>query len=108
MDRGYLRFNYFFAGRALVTLEGGAGAVEYPTMYWDGTGDFRHSSFTDLRVDATLFGEYRFTDTFALNATVRYTANLSNAAVPDVDAGNDVAAPIASSTTCPGTASRRI
>ena len=39
MDRGYLRFNYFFAGRALLTLEGGAGAIEYPTMYWGQTGD---------------------------------------------------------------------
>lgn len=87
LDRGYLKFNYFFAGRALVTLEGGAGAVEYPTMYWEQTGDFRHSAFTDLRVDATLFGEYRFTDTFALNATVRYTANVSNAQVPIVDTG---------------------
>jgi hypothetical protein len=92
-DRGYLRFNYFFAGRALVALEGGAGAIEYPTMYWDQTGDFRHSSFTDLRVDATLFGEYRFSNTFGLNATVRYTANMSNASVPASDLGPNVAAP---------------
>jgi hypothetical protein len=83
-DRGYLRFNYFFAGRALVTLEGGAGAIEYPTMYW-GNGDFRHSSFSDVRVDGTLFGEYRFTNTFALNATVRYTANISNTQVSYAD-----------------------
>lgn len=83
-DRGYLRFNYFFAGRALVTLEGGAAAIEYPTMYW-GTNDFRQSSFSDVRVDGTLFGEYRFTNSFALNATVRYTANISNTQVPYVD-----------------------
>jgi hypothetical protein len=83
-DRGYLRFNYFFAGRALVTLEGGAGAIEYPNMYWPG-GAERHPSFTDLRVDATLFGEYRLSDSFGINTTVRYTANFSNAQVQDVD-----------------------
>jgi hypothetical protein len=83
-DRGYLRFAYNFASRALVTLEGGVGAIEYPKMYWDprsipvGTPLLRHAAFTDLRADATLFGEYRFTDTFGLNATLRYTANFSN------------------------------
>jgi hypothetical protein len=79
-DRGYLRFNYFFAGRALVTLEGGAGAIEYPNMYWP-ENTLRHTSFTDLRVDSTLFGEYRLSDSFGINATVRYTANFSNAQV---------------------------
>jgi hypothetical protein len=98
-DRGYLRFNYFFAGRALVTLEGGVSGIEYPNMYWGpdtanpAGGDFRHSSFTDLRVDSALFGEYRFTDSFGLNATVRYTANFSNAVVPDTDLGPGVAVP---------------
>ncbi len=87
-DRGYLKFSYFFAGRALVTLEGGVGAIEYPTIIWgtDGgtfTGQTRHAAFTDIRADATLFSEYRFSDTFGLNATLRYTANFSNAEIPD-------------------------
>jgi hypothetical protein len=82
-DRGYLRFAYFFAGRALVSLEGGAGAVEYPDMYFLPTAGLanpvpRHKAFTDIRADATLFGEYRFTDTFGINATLRYTANFSS------------------------------
>ena len=82
-DRGYLKFYYLFAGRAVVTLEGGVAAIEYPTLIWDSTVDpVRHSSFTDVRADATLFGEYRFTDTFGLNATVRYTANFSNTEIP--------------------------
>jgi hypothetical protein len=87
-DRGYLKFSYFFAGRALVTLEGGAGAIEYPNIIWgklggplDGT--LRQASFTDTRVDATLFSEYRFVDTFGLNATLRYTQNLSNTQIWD-------------------------
>ena len=76
-DRGYLKFSYFFAGRALVSLEGGVGAVEYPELFWS---DFtkRHDPFTDVRADATLFSEYRFTNSLGLNVTLRYTANISN------------------------------
>jgi hypothetical protein len=92
-DRGYLRFNYFFAGKALLTLEGGVGAVEYPRMYWaDGSKRIRplegnNDPFTDIRADATLFGEYRFTNTFGLNATLRYTANFSSVHdMPDTQA----------------------
>ncbi len=46
-------------------------------MYWlDGTQ--RHTGFTDVRTDVTLFGEYRITDSVGINATVRETANFSN------------------------------
>jgi hypothetical protein len=86
-DRGYLRFDYFFGGRALVALTGGLGAIEYPQMYWLNPaelGQLRSKAFTDLRADATLFGEYRLTDAFGINATLRYTANFSSTAVPDV------------------------
>ena len=37
-DRGYLKFSYFFAGRALVTLEGGVAAIEYPDMFFGPSG----------------------------------------------------------------------
>ena len=85
IDRGYLKFFYFFAGRALLTLEGGFGAIEYPNMYWGPgvTPLLRHTAFTDTRADATLFGEYRFSNTVGLNATVRYTANFSSNQVPE-------------------------
>ncbi|HEX8794996.1 MAG TPA: hypothetical protein VF765_28815, partial [Polyangiaceae bacterium] len=79
-DRGYLKFSYFFAGRALLTLEGGVAAIEYPNMYW-GDNTLRQASFTDERVDATLFGEYRFTNALGVNLTTRYTANFSNTQV---------------------------
>ena len=83
-DRGYLQFTYFFAGRMLMTLEGGVGAVEYPTILWS-DGSLRHNPFTDTRVDGTLFAEYRFSNTFGLNATARYTANISSVHdMPDV------------------------
>jgi hypothetical protein len=91
-DRGYLKFSYFFAGRALLSLEGGAGAIEYPNMYWgDAAQTQRHTAFTDFRADATLFGEYRFTDSFGLNLTGRYTANFSSNSVPGYAPGTGIA-----------------
>jgi hypothetical protein len=83
-DRGYLKFSYFFAGRALISLEGGAGAIEYPNFtFLNGGG---HASFTDVRVDTTLYGEYRFTNYLGLNLTAKYTTNLSST-VLDIPAG---------------------
>jgi len=92
-DRGYLKFSYFFAGRALVTLEGGVGEVEYPNILWGSNiagvtaGTLRQSAFNDTRVDGTLFGEYRFTDAFAINATLRYTSNFSNVSLATIPNG---------------------
>jgi hypothetical protein len=86
-DRGYLKFYYLFAGRATVSLEGGVAAVEYPTIFWT-DGNTRAPSFTDVRADATLFGEYRFTSTFGLNSTLRYTANISNTVIPVTEAAS--------------------
>jgi hypothetical protein len=77
-DRGYVRFAYMFADRVLLSLEGGLGAVEYPVMYFLDPVVFRHAAFTDIRADATLFGEYRLGPTFGLNATLRYSANFSD------------------------------
>jgi hypothetical protein len=93
IDRGYLKFSYFFAGRALVSIEGGLAAIEYPNILWGtntpgaAAGSLRQAAFTDTRPDVTVFGEYRFTDAFAINATVRYTANFSNVDLASVPGG---------------------
>ncbi len=89
-DRGYAKIAYFFAGRALISLEGGAGAVEYPDVYINpggatpnpGANGLVHSKFTDVRLDGTLFAEYRFLDSLGLNATVNYMQNLSSTQLP--------------------------
>jgi hypothetical protein len=91
-DRGYIKFSYFFAGRALITIDGGVAAIEYPTILWgtgngNQSGQARQTAFTDIRPDATLFGEYRFTDAFAINATIRYSANFSNVALAETPTG---------------------
>lgn len=86
LDRGYAKVSYFFAGRAIIALEGGAGAIQYPDIFFAQAaglpGGLAQKSFTDARVDATLFGEYRFTNTFGLNTTLRYTANFSGTQLP--------------------------
>ena len=81
-DRGFLRFSYFFANRLLINVEGGAGAIEYPTVYYSPAGGGISStpinaSFTDARVDASVFGEYRITSSLAVNASFNYAQNFS-------------------------------
>jgi len=91
-DRGYLKFNYLYGSRVVVSLEGGVAAIEYPNLVW-ANGDERHNPFTDVRADATLFSEYRFTQTFGLNATLRYTQNISNVAIQIADTKPPSASP---------------
>ncbi len=76
-DRGYLGLSYFFANRVTLNLQGGVGAVEYPTLYFD-PATVRHSAFTDVRADATAFAEYHVLDNVGINATVRYSQELSD------------------------------
>jgi hypothetical protein len=80
-DRGYAKIQYMFAGRVLASLEGGLGAIEYPDLF-SPDGTVHVNPFTDLRADATFFGEYRFSNTFGLNTTIRYTANFSDTSLP--------------------------
>ena len=86
-DRGYLKCSFFFGGRVLVSIEGGGGAREYPNIF-DHTGTQIHSSFTDGAVDATLFAEYRFTNTLGINLTGKYTEEISSVALPSDAAGD--------------------
>ncbi len=72
-DRGYVKFSYLFAGRFLLVIDGGVAAVIYPDI-----ARFNQESFTAIRVDASAFGEYRFTDYFGVNATVRYNTNITD------------------------------
>ena len=85
-DRGYAKIAYFFAGRALISLEGGVGAVEYPDIFANGgpgaAASVAHTSFTDVRVDGTLFAEYRLLDSLGLNTTIGYQQNFSQAQIP--------------------------
>jgi len=86
-DRGYAKVQYMFAGRFLLALEGGVAALTYPDLFNPNDapvnpGGLAHSSWTDVRLDTSLFGEYRFSSTFGLNTTLRYTANFSDTQLP--------------------------
>ncbi len=93
-DRGYLKFSFFFGGKALISIEGGAGAREYPQVFSNGGGTNLtpigpNNGFTDAALDATIFGEYRFTNTLGLNTTLRYTEEISGTSLPS-DAQGDL------------------
>ena len=86
-DRGYLNLSHFFSGRLLVVVDGGAARIGYPQFYVPASNT-QVGKFADLRVDASLFAEYRFVDSFGVNVTGRYTANISDKKVP-IGAGVD-------------------
>ncbi len=81
IDRGFVKFAYFFGGRALVSAEAGAGAIKYPNIFGS-SGTAIKGGFTDVRADATLFGEYRFSDSFGINLTGKFTGNFSKNQIP--------------------------
>jgi len=68
-DRGYLQFSMFLLGAVAAGLEFGVSRVAYPDVI---VGGVDQPSFDQVRLDGRLFGEYRFTDTLAANATVQY------------------------------------
>ncbi len=93
IDRGFVKFAYFFGGRALVSAEVGGGAIKYPNIFGS-SGAAIKAGFTDVRTDATLFGEYRFSDSFGINLTGKFTGNFSKNQIPaDLSLGATTANP---------------
>jgi hypothetical protein len=74
-DRGYLDFEYLLAGAALLSLEAGVSRITYPIAFFYGRPP--EPSFSEFRADAVFLAEYRMSDTFAVNTTLRYDGNLS-------------------------------
>ena len=83
-------------------MQGGVGAVEYPRIFVPAVNG-GVAPFTDVRADATLYSEYRFTDYFALNGTLRYTTNISDTIIDITPPGR----PRKISLPCSGSGSRR-
>lgn len=78
-DRGYLSFSFFYGGRFLIVVDGGAAPIRYPKLLVAGNNV---DPFTDIRFDASLFAEYRFKDQFGVNLSFRYNQNISNTLIP--------------------------
>jgi len=83
-DRGYANLAYFFGGRFFLQLEGGVAPTIYPSIQSLGIPN----PFTDIRIDASLFGEYRIQNAFGINTTLRYNQNISSTSV-QTDQGRD-------------------
>jgi hypothetical protein len=77
-DRFYLTLSHLFSGRFLLVLGGSYSPIRYGPVYNTSRVQI-YPGFTAPYVDATLFGEYRLSDSFGLNATLRYTANITDA-----------------------------
>lgn len=86
-NKGYAKVVYFFSGKALMQLDGYVEALGFPQPYLNNAGTpvvvngangTPTGDFTNIRVGGTLFGEYRFTDSFGLNATVSYAQMISD------------------------------
>lgn len=98
VDKLYARVVYAFGGKALIQLDGFGERQGYPQPFVNGgagvitpvpipgtttpVGDF-----VNWRVGGTLFGEYRLTDSFGLNATFDYAQTISDTAVTTDAAG---------------------
>jgi hypothetical protein len=68
-DRGYLQFSMFLVGAISGGLEFGVSRIAFPEVV---TTNFQKDSFSQLRLDGRMFGEYRITNKFAVNATLQY------------------------------------
>ena len=85
-DRVGLTFSYFGGGVILVNLKGGYSRITRPPSYFaDRT--LQSPGLPENRVDAQAFAEYRTSDTFGINTTLRYNAQLSKNLVPLSPAG---------------------
>ena len=93
-DRGYLGISYLLGGVFVTSLTAGIANLTYPDSYFPNGGGVQQEAFSQQRVDATLFGEYRLSNTFGLNATVNYDRNFTDVVVPTQpgDTGGDALA----------------
>lgn len=91
VDKLYARVVYAFGGKALIQLDGYGERQGYPQPFLNARGTIIPATipgtntptgdFVNWRVGGTLFGEYRLTDSFALNATFDYAQTVSDTAV---------------------------
>jgi len=85
VHRGYLSLSAFLAGRVLLTVSGGLSAVGFDPVFLNSGGGTQTqvtNAFTVVRADAQVYGEYRFSNSFALTATGRYTQSISDQLIP--------------------------
>ncbi|MES1176769.1 MAG: hypothetical protein ABUL62_20770 [Myxococcales bacterium] len=79
-DRGYIGISYLLGGVFVSSLNAGISNLYFPKSFEsDGVTPLTdNGAFNQQRFDASLFGEYRLSDTFGLNATVSYDQTLND------------------------------
>ncbi len=81
-DKGYGKLSYFFAGKAILSLGASVSALQYPDVFVvpakGAPPVLGQTAFTNIFVSSTLFGEYRLTDAFGINATIDYGKMISD------------------------------
>lgn len=75
-DQGYAKLNYLLGGNILLNAELAAGAVVYPNQ--DNPDRGNPNGWTDFRMDARTFGEYRLRDWIGLTAELNWVGYFSS------------------------------
>lgn len=89
LDGGYIKGSYFFGGSMLATVDGALDHLRRPESFF--SNQVRQTAaFSENRVTVTGFLEYRTSDTFGINTTLRYSGALTDQRIPvdtDLTAG---------------------
>jgi hypothetical protein len=80
-DSGFVRANYFVGGVLLITVDGALDHLRRPNGYFS-NGTRQSAAFSENRITVTGFGEYRTSDRFGINTTLRYTSALTDQVIP--------------------------
>jgi hypothetical protein len=86
-DRFYLTLSHLFSGRFLLVVDGSYSPTAYPTIYDSTRTMATHPPFNAPYLATSAFGEYRISDSFGINATLRYTANITDVVVSSDNLG---------------------
>ncbi|HYP97741.1 MAG TPA: hypothetical protein VER96_03635 [Polyangiaceae bacterium] len=80
-DRGYVGISYLLGGAFVTSLTAGIANLHFPDSYFP-SGTRQHAAFSEQRVDASVFAEYRFSNTFGVNGTFNYDQNFTGVKIP--------------------------
>jgi hypothetical protein len=80
-DSAFARANYFVGGLILITLDASFDHLRRPDSYFS-NGTRQSAAFSENRISAMGFAEYRASDSFGINTTLRYTGALTDQQIP--------------------------
>jgi hypothetical protein len=101
-NKGYLKVVYTFGNKLVATLDGYVEALSYPQPFINvggapqavrGANAQATGDYTNYRVGGALFLEYRFSQSFAVNASLEYAQMISDVAI-EAGGNNAAGAPL--------------